>query len=191
MWDLVLSGPTPIEYLESTGTQYIDTEIYPNGATKIELDYAGVQNQTFVIGSRINYNNSAFYFTNGGTQGTNYGQWFLNYGNSFQTPSYVNDNNRHVLSISNTIIFDNSTIATFTSGSFNCPYYMYAFASNMAGTVSYGKYKVYSCKIYNGNTLVRDFIPVRVGQVGYLYDKVSGQLFGNAGTGNFVLGPDL
>ena len=35
-----------------------------------------------------------------------------------------------------------------------------------------------------------ELIPVRVGQVGYLYDKISGQLFGNQGTGDFVLGPD-
>ena len=35
-----------------------------------------------------------------------------------------------------------------------------------------------------------DLIPVRVGQVGYMYDKVSGQLFGNVGTGDFGLGPD-
>ena len=42
--------------------------------------------------------------------------------------------------------------------------------------------------------LERDFIPVRVGSganaVGYMYDRVSGQLFGNAGTGAFVIGPD-
>lgn len=36
-----------------------------------------------------------------------------------------------------------------------------------------------------------DLIPVRVGTVGYMYDRVSGQLFGNAGTGSFVLGPDV
>jgi hypothetical protein len=36
----------------------------------------------------------------------------------------------------------------------------------------------------------RDFVPVRVGQVGYLYDRVSGTLYGNAGTGNFTVGPD-
>lgn len=35
-----------------------------------------------------------------------------------------------------------------------------------------------------------DLIPVRVGTVGYMYDKVSKQLFGNAGTGSFILGPD-
>ena len=36
-----------------------------------------------------------------------------------------------------------------------------------------------------------DYIPVRVGQVGYMYDRVSRRLFGNAGTGAFVLGPDV
>ena len=46
------------------------------------------------------------------------------------------------------------------------------------------------CKIYQNNVLVRDYIPVRKGMVGYLYDRVSGKLFGNAGTGDFVLGPD-
>jgi hypothetical protein len=33
-------------------------------------------------------------------------------------------------------------------------------------------------------------IPVRCGTTGYLYDRVSGELFRNVGTGDFVLGPD-
>jgi hypothetical protein len=41
----------------------------------------------------------------------------------------------------------------------------------------------------NGATL-RDVIPVRKGTTGYLYDKVSKQLFGNAGTGAFTIGQD-
>ena len=49
---------------------------------------------------------------------------------------------------------------------------------------------LYQCSILCDGVLVRDFIPVRVGQVGYMYDKVSGQLFGNAGTGVFIVGPD-
>ena len=35
-----------------------------------------------------------------------------------------------------------------------------------------------------------DFLPVRVVTVGYMYDRVSGQFFGNAGTGAFIIGPD-
>jgi hypothetical protein len=67
------------------------------------------------------------------------------------------------------------------------------FARNKgSGTIgNYSKAKVYYCKIWNGGNLVFDAIPVRVGQVGYMYDRVSGQLFGNSGSGDFVLGNDV
>ena len=56
---------------------------------------------------------------------------------------------------------------------------------------SYSSWKLYTFKLYDAGELVRDYIPVRVGTTGYLYDKVSGELFGNQGTGDFILGPDL
>lgn len=49
---------------------------------------------------------------------------------------------------------------------------------------------IYYFKVYKGGVLKLDLIPVRVGQTGYLYDRVSRQLFGNGGTGNLVLGRD-
>lgn len=39
--------------------------------------------------------------------------------------------------------------------------------------------------------IVINLIPVRKGNTGYMYDKVSGELYGNTGTGSFILGPDL
>jgi hypothetical protein len=36
-----------------------------------------------------------------------------------------------------------------------------------------------------------DLLPVRCGTVGYMYDRVSGTLFGNDGTGGFVVGADV
>lgn len=51
--------------------------------------------------------------------------------------------------------------------------------------------RMWNFSIVHGNTLVRDYIPVRVGQVGYMYDRVSGELFGNVGTGSFILGNDV
>lgn len=64
--------------------------------------------------------------------------------------------------------------------------------------INKGSYNLYECenayvtsaRYSIGSQIVRDFIPVRKGTVGYLYDRVSGKLFGNAGTGDFVLGPD-
>ena len=34
-------------------------------------------------------------------------------------------------------------------------------------------------------------IPVRKNGLGYMYDKVSGTMFGNSGTGDFILGNDI
>lgn len=51
--------------------------------------------------------------------------------------------------------------------------------------------RIYSFSISTKGKKLIDFIPVRVNNVGYMYDKVSGKLFGNVGTGEFILGPDL
>ena len=68
---------------------------------------------------------------------------------------------------------------------------LYIGAMNSSGTASYyfrGRFGY--VKIYQNGILVRDYIPVRVGDVGCFYDRVSGQLFGNADTGAFIIGPD-
>lgn len=49
----------------------------------------------------------------------------------------------------------------------------------------------YGVEIENGDGTNSNLIPVRVGNVGYMYDRVSRKLFGNAGTGAFVIGPDV
>ena len=49
--------------------------------------------------------------------------------------------------------------------------------------------KLYWLKFYQNNILVRDFIPVKLNNIGYMYDKVSKQLFGNVGSGSFTCGP--
>ena len=56
--------------------------------------------------------------------------------------------------------------------------------------------KIAYMQFFENGSLVRDFIPVRftneLGQSeGAMYDKVSRQLFRNAGTGQFVIGPDV
>lgn len=56
-----------------------------------------------------------------------------------------------------------------------------------------GAWRCYYVQLRKDGLLVRDFIPVRVGRAGYLFDRVSGEYlpFGNKGTGSFVLGPDI
>ena len=50
---------------------------------------------------------------------------------------------------------------------------------------------LYSFQWRRNGDLLFDLIPVRKNGVGYLYDKVSGELFGNAaGSGSFSYGDD-
>lgn len=51
--------------------------------------------------------------------------------------------------------------------------------------------KIYKFSIGRDNTPIIDLIPVRVGNEGFMYDKVSRKLFGNIGVGKFILGPDI
>ena len=57
---------------------------------------------------------------------------------------------------------------------------------NFAPTAKFGWVKIKA-----GNVTLYDLIPVRVGTTGFMYDKISKQLFGNNGSGNIILGPDL
>lgn len=52
-----------------------------------------------------------------------------------------------------------------------------------------GASNVYSAKLSTGGVLQRDLVPVRLGTVGYFYDRVSKALFG-AATGSLTPGPD-
>ena len=57
---------------------------------------------------------------------------------------------------------------------------------------SYGyPYRLSSCYINHNGVRIYDMIAVRIGSVGYMFDRVSGELFGNIGTGSFILGPDI
>ncbi len=51
--------------------------------------------------------------------------------------------------------------------------------------------RIYYLKLWQGTTLVRHFLPVRLGNTGYMYDMVSKQLFGSANSNKFTCGPDI
>ena len=68
---------------------------------------------------------------------------------------------------------------------------IYVFAGNFGNAYgAAGERTLKYIRILDGTDVIADYIPVRVGSVGYLHDRVSGRLFGNAGTGAFVVGPD-
>ena len=89
-----------------------------------------------------------------------------------------------------------SNIATIGRIYYNekCVFYIFSASDNDSisnNPFGISRSRIYSFKIVNEmNEYVADFIPVRKDGVGYIYDRVSGELFGNQGTGAFIIGPD-
>ena len=194
-----------LEYLESSGTQYINTGIFPTQLTKakIEMQFTDVNYKQAVLGSNngasgdTGWNNLFGTNENSSTAKPTY--FWCQWGPSFDGP-ITKDTNRHTHTFERngnsswTYTIDNNSI-TITSGisTQTTPKIMYLFACNNNGTAyRQAKVKVYRCQIWNNGTLVRDFIPVLDwNMTPCMYDKVSGQLFYNQGTGSFTYGREI
>lgn len=162
----------PIEYLESTGTQRINTGVSINktGLTaEIQFQETGTTGDKSVIGYYID--GVSYYQRAGGNSSKDF----------TYTPTYSYGTKVVGVSSPNT--------------QYNASYYWTVFAKQRATTTydSYATAKVFYCKLYDNGTLVRDFIPARVKATGKLglYDKITKQLYTNAGTGKFIAGPDV
>lgn len=186
-----------LEYIESSGTQYIDTGFKPNQDTRVVCDFDMVKNlnskDAYIFGARIASGNTSFGFANLHNQTP----WYATYANEAGNYDTGSNTGRHTVDMSkNNLIVDGTSIHTFTYETFQSSFNLHLFAVNTNGTVDtaqIGVVNLYSCQIYDNGTLVRDFIPVQRfsdGAIG-LYDKVSQQFFGNAGTGEFIAGPEI
>ena len=182
-----------IEYLESDGNQYINTRINCNSQYILEVEAQGATSTEGILGARISMSSNMHTLVfPGGTQanqvryscGASASNIYVNV-NFQQFNLYKGDYNK--LYINGTLAGTSSNSTTFT---LNFPYYLFALNTN--GSVSnLGPKKIKMCKIWNGESLLMHLIPVKVGQVGYMYDKISDRLFSNQGTGEFILGPDI
>lgn len=177
---------TEVEYLESTGTQWIDS-LCKNTETlefRVKLDNSKMTNRSHSLG----------YF------GT-IGYWGNLFGTYYRAPIiWVRKTWRYV-GRELGMIEAYCGLDSITINGVICekePDKGNSYGGNIEifrGKDGCSEIKMYSMQIYDkevsaDGTLVRDFIPVRVGDVGYLYDSVSGQLFGNSGTGEFIIGAD-
>lgn len=190
-----VSYDSEIEYLEGNGTQYADTKIRGDNNSSVELKMTASQNAVSgCFGSRI-YTNAisrAFYIYRLSSNNVQFG-----YGNTSYNATFSQTSNPHIFKFDkNVASIDGATVHTFNAQTFTTQSVFLLFSSR---TGTYGgeadsrmlSGKVYYCKIWDNSNLVGDFIPVRLGVNGYFYDNVTGELFGNSGTGNFILGPDI
>lgn len=183
-----------VEYLEGTGTQYIDTGVTLSSDMYVRCKFLVVEYNAnsgcfgAEMGNTRRHSVSAWKYTNdiltfnyNGTSGFATGNAVYNV-----VRDVVMDENK--LYVDGTLTLERNKQSVVTLG--NC------FAFWVGGTpgnqsLNPAKIRVYAFSIKDsGGNVLFDAIPVRIGQVGYMYDMVSGELFGNAGTGAFVVGPD-
>ena len=189
-----------VEYLETPGEQFIKTDITSDLIYEVEYSCRYSENSTtgtFVSvfkswdralhmcldksSSRINWTHGYYY-------------------DSSETRITISDITRKDLVVKlykakDTYIFINgvqkgsSSRGGLPNSIDGSSLYFFGTSSSYVNVQNGGR--LYYCKIRDlNNVIIHDFIPVRKDDLGYLFDRVSGRLFGNSGTGAFIIGPD-
>lgn len=181
---------SPLNYIQSSGTQYIDTGIKPNQNTKVVVDFecaSGSSSDPTVFGAWKSQISDAFVFLLTADLGNYYGF----YGTNLINKGGAYSGRHTVTADKNTWSIDDVSVGTFSAATFQCSYPMFLFAYNNGGSAGNlnASIKIFSCQIYDNGALVRDFVP-RYDQAGVacLYDKVEKKYYYNAGTGTFTAG---
>ena len=181
---------TKVSYIESTGTQYIDTGVKPSNSTKVDIKFMYNSLNGFVYGSRTSSSGSDAHEFIINASGLVFPQFDGQH--SEVSSSYNKIGEEYILSNSQSGAYINGNlIKSYNTATFSSKHSMFLFGLNQNGTVEYRKFigRLYYCKIYNGDTLVRDFVPVIDGSnIACLYDRVEKKCYYNAGTGTFSYG---
>lgn len=179
---------TKLEYVESTGAQYVDTEFKPNQDTRIALDaqYTVGAKAEFMFGVRTTDYKVGYsvLITSGGIRS--------DYGNSLVADASLALTERYAIDKNKNICAFGSTKITNAASTFQSTFNLFLFACDEGGTAKYfGKVRMYSCQLYDNGTLIREYHPVTVnGEVG-LWDACSGVLYTSASGTALIAGPEI
>lgn len=178
-----------LDYIESTGTQYIDTGIIMNQDTSVLLDfqYTGTSPSNRLFGSRIGYATYGEYGLLFATTNQTSGDYYIQWANEQHFTGIEQDFNRHKWNIQKNIAyFDGLLVKEFTYKEFSTTQPALLFGGYHSSSVLTCSARVYSCQIFDNGVLACDLIPVRkVDGTVCMYDFISGEFKTNAGTGQF------
>ena len=180
-----------MNYIQSNGSQWIDSgaSIAANTWVETDLMFTDAWSYNMMFGAWSIFSVSlrsanAVCAASGGSNSQNIGsttttntKYRLQFGAAY---AYTQNGVRTGIGGSSNTASDRHILLFAASNSGNQPY-------SWSG---YGKGRIYTFKIYNGSTLVRDFVPVqnlKTGAYG-LFDKVNKTFYGNSGSGAFTAG---
>jgi len=200
---LLPSGYQELEYIQSTGTQYVDTNFFATPLSKISVKYAltstsPLQQRIFGwqdgadslwVGHYINgAGNNGFCFVNSGSLWQGFTPAIA--ANTIYTFE-LDGKNRMARSYSASGVIGGEQNITNNNATMNATGSLLLLAEGRSSSpANFAKAKLYGAKLWENDELVRNFVPCRRledGAIG-LYDAVSGAFFGNSGTGSFTAG---
>lgn len=180
-----------VEYIESNGAQWIDTGVTGSNGIGYVLDYMplNVATEKAIFGEGSGNARCCFHI----------GGWWFPYWGASQYTSGAVVNTRYVLSynyqndrafkvdgVSKLTFSGSPSVGSNTAWLFN--------VHNPSWGTGYGaSMRLYSCQMYTGATLVRDFVPCyrKSDSVIGLYDLVNDIFYTNAGSGTFSKGANV
>lgn len=195
-----------VEYLKSTGTQYILTDVTPSNTIGFDCVFfttnkIAENDYGCIFGSRIKSGSYDFQLTTfsmlrkyPGRKGT------LRFGPNDATgkdyDAEITINTRQRATLKNHIFTTpkgTSTTVMNYSWTYIVPIMLFGLNENGSFVQSGGGCYIYVMRFYDGSQLTHDFVPCyrKSDSKPGMYDLVTKQFFTNAGTGEFLVGPDV
>lgn len=173
---------TKLDYVETSGNQYIDTGIIPVSTTKweltIEITGTGGLNGMMKSGSSGSFiiggsKTEASYYCNNGASGYGFGSGSAG---------------KHKFIIKNGYQgYDDIQINSHSYTTSGLTLYIGALHPGWTSTNNFIQEKIYRSTLYNGETIIQDLFPAKdsSGKIGLL-DSITGKFF----TSSFIAGPE-
>lgn len=184
---------TQVDYIQSSGTQYIDSGVIGNGNIGFDIEWETNDAQT-IFGSRTSYNLNQYQLTT--YKGSGMENGYFGYGNGGSekwNKIYYNYNKKnHISFINNLLTLDDGTTKTIAYQNFNTPKTITIFALQgpNGGISEKTSSKLYNLKFYEKEKIIRNFVPCYRNddnEIG-LYDTINNIFYTNIGTGTFTYG---
>lgn len=194
-----------VDYIESSGTQYINTGYAFEDDFSYEIEYKGLNNGECLLGGRTSSVRTAILYRAMATQVDGQTTVPIAGLNATQTPfklGVLSDtkhtikvaiaNNKGNIWVDDTQIYTNQSFTgTYISGKTTAIFADHF--GDQTGASEYQEYatsQLYALKFWQGTNLVRDFKPTvwhngNTTAVACLYDEVYNKMYTNAGTGSF------
>lgn len=188
--NLLPEGYQKLDYIESSGTQYIDTEFKANQDTRVILDAYFLSQKSYpvaIFGAR----------TSSVTTNGSYTVWAFDserfrtdYGDA-KSNIFVVPSGRHTIDKHKNVTYVDEVLNTNPKSTFSTPYNLAIFSQKdeKGADTRMVSMRLYSCKVYDNGVLVRNFIPcINTDQLIGLYDSVTARFYSNTGSGAFIAG---